>query len=193
MTNEANIFATAINARIADAIKHDKLSEKNRKSLQTFAREIEYSETLTAFLADNALDVKCFEHDVYQIDKVRNLSLLLTDKISLRDLNEMTRLVFLTALNFTLNDIKLERQDAYNACSSHLKISDKQKRALTVQNAQAKSDSTCNAQHRSSLAALENLNILRAVNKREFEIDLTSAATIKLAAMLNVSIERATA
>lgn len=189
MTNKNNAFTKAINKRHAEAVKADKLSDKNRKSLKTFADEIAASETLVAFLTDNALDVACFTQDVYQIDKVRNLTLLLTDKISLRDLNEMTRLVFSTAMNFTQADIAFTRQDAYSACSAHCKIDDTTKRKLTVQNKESKSDSTCNAQHRSSLAALENLNILQAINKREYRVNLDSAATRKLAAMLDIKIK----
>lgn len=189
MTNEnINTFSTALRARHADAIAKDKLSDKNRKSLVTFANEIDNADAIVAFLTTASLDPATFENDVYEIDKVRNLTLLLTDKISLRDFNEMTRLVFLTAINFELSDIAMERQDAYNACSAHCKISDAKKRKLTVQNKEAKSDSTCTAQHRSSLAALENLNIIRAINKREYRVNLDSDATKALAAKLNVEI-----
>lgn len=175
-----NTFATALNTRYETCIKLDKLSEKNRKSLTTFRDECNNSDVIAAFLTSAALDTRCFENDVYEIDKVRNLTLLLTDKIALRDFNEMTRLVFMTAYNFEKAELAFTRQDAFNSCSAHIKIADKQRKALTVQHRENKSDSTCTAQHRSSLNALLDLNVIRSINKSEFRVNLNAEITKSL-------------
>ncbi|WLR90971.1 hypothetical protein [Shinella zoogloeoides] len=191
MTDNNNTFSTAINARIDAAIKADKMSESNRDKLRNFAKECNNSEKLVAFLANAQVDVRVFENDVYEIDKLRNLSRFAVDEIAARDFNEMNRCVFLTALAFERADIAFTREDATHACSSHYKIKDAKKRALTAQNAKQVADSTVASQHRSSLKALEALNILRSINKSEFRMNLQNDATIKLAAKFNIDLSKA--
>ncbi len=190
MSDNNNVFSTALVARVDAAAKANKMSESNREKLRSFAKECNASTKLVAFLTTAQVDVKVFENDIYEIDKLRNLSRFATDEIAARDFNEMNRCVFLTALNFEMNDIPFTREDATHACSSHYKIKDATKKKLTVQNSEAKADSTVASQHRSSLKALEALNILRSVNKTEFRMNLDSEATKALAAKFNVEIKK---
>lgn len=190
MSDNNNVFSTALIARVDASVKADKMSESNRDKLRAFAKECNASTKLVQFLSSAKVDVRVFENDVYEIDKLRNLSRFATDEIAARDFNEMNRCVFLTALNFEMNDLPFTREDATHACSSHYKIKDAAKKKLTVQNSEAKADSTVASQHRSSLKALEALNVLRSINKSEFRMDLECDATKALAAKFNVEIKK---
>lgn len=190
MSDNNNTFSVALVSRVDAAVKADKMSESNREKLRNFAKECNNSEKLVKFMTSAQVDVKVFENDVYEIDKLRNFARFAVEEIAARDFNEMNRCVFLTALNFEMNDIAFTREDATHACSSHYKIKDANKRSLTVQNAKHVADSTVASQHRSSLKALEALNILKSVNKTEFRMNLKSAATKALAAKFNVEIKK---
>lgn len=186
-TQNAETIAASYVAAIDARLKAKEFSASNTDKMRNYQKRVSFAAVAT-MLDAASLDAKCFDKNIYAIDKALDFAEFAAGSKTIAKFNEMNSAIFRTAMLHEKAETPFTRNDAFNSCSAHIAIKDADKKKIMYQRSQNCSESTCNAQSQSTISAMLDLNMIEHVAKDAFRVKKSNVIVKAICKLLAIDL-----